>query len=164
MLIADWEELEKNVASEVEGRFICPCADGSIKQVRHVVLRPQRFRDYLNKKIRMREETPTLKDLLNIPAAREETLSQKNLSHGTREIRDAIIIRGGTTQRSQQLVALAWEGSHTDRFSRQDHLHTQRHRVRQSLQRADVHQQRPRSCRSFQGSQARLFVVHWTRI
>ena len=78
LLIAEWEELEKNVApefhvtrvtsqeiqvSDMKGDFMFPCADGSMIQEGHVVLVLHAFNNF-SKKIRMREEAVPQKFLL----------------------------------------------------------------------------------------------------
>ena len=82
-----WKNLRKNFASEgscqkvqiprsvqtCRGKFVFPCADGSIKQEGHAV---PTLLDHFNKTMRMQEETASLKGTLNFPMMREETLSQ----------------------------------------------------------------------------------------
>ena len=79
LLSADWDELEKNIASGVHvKRFNHRQVqiDTCIKQEGHVVLRPHHIR-FLSKTIRKREQTPTLKDTLFFGVMREETRQKK---------------------------------------------------------------------------------------
>ena len=73
LLIADWDDLVKNIASEVhvkrlkseevqvttvQGKCVTPCADGPLKQEGHVVSRHLRFDNFKNKTM-TREATLT---------------------------------------------------------------------------------------------------------
>ena len=89
LLIADGEGLEMNVASKVRfkraksrdvevdicrGNFKNPRAHGST-DTSYLVLVLFAF-DHVSKKVRMREETPTLRDTFIFPSMRDQTLSQ----------------------------------------------------------------------------------------
>ena len=71
---AHGRRMERRLAHRT-GKYTFPCADGSIKQEGHVVLRlVLTFFSNFNLKIRMREGTPTFKDTHNLSAVRKETL------------------------------------------------------------------------------------------
>ena len=101
MLIADREELEKYVASEVHVKRF-KSQDVQVGQLLRKYSDLYAF-DYFGKKIRVREETPTLKGTRNLPTMWKETHSEKILS----------------THRTQHYVR---EGRILERFSR---LHLQ---------------------------------------